>query len=108
MVGSLLCLLLLILVSLNCIDSSVISTFITKYKQVFSVIAGFGILMGVLVSYQRLSQQEIVIDIQSKNLEELKSNNQLLRYKNHIDHYRKNLKYIESGILKEYQFKRGL
>jgi hypothetical protein len=99
LVGSVLCVSLIILVSLNCIDNLAISKLINKYNEAFKLIAGFVILMGVLFSYLRFHQQETVIDLQNENITELKNNNQLLKYKNHIEHFRNNLKYIESGYI---------
>lgn len=98
-VGCILCIFLIILVSLDCIDNVAISNFVSKYKEALKLIAGFGIIMGVLFSYIRLHQQETVINLQNKSLDELKNNNQLLKYKNHIDHYRSNLEYIENGYI---------
>ncbi|MBU2870556.1 hypothetical protein [Colwellia sp. E2M01] len=98
-VGSILCISLILLVSLNYVDNNCISQLVSKYSEAFRLIAGFFVLMGVLFSYLRFHQQETVIDLQNKNLKELKNNNQLLQYKNHIEHFRNNLKYIEAGYI---------
>ena len=99
LVGSVLCISLIILVSLNCIDNIAISKLVNKYNEAFKLIAGFVIIVGVLFSYLRFNQQETVINLQNENIIELKNNNQLLKYKNHIEHFRNNLKYIESGYI---------
>lgn len=99
LVGSVLCVFLIILVSLNYIDNLAISKLVNKYSEAFKLIAGFVILVGVLFSYLRFHQQETVIDLQNESITELKNNNQLLKYKNHIEHFRSNLKYIENGYI---------
>ncbi|WP_370598018.1 hypothetical protein NMD15_12910 [Plesiomonas shigelloides] len=72
-----------------------LESFIAAHEPTFKMVTILGIPLGIWFSIARINQQDKIIKLQTSNLDEVIKNNTLLKYKNHVDHYRKNVEYIK-------------
>jgi hypothetical protein len=79
------------------LDLKSLEFFLDKYKLFFTVNSVLLILAGFSLSIYRAIQQQQIISLQNSSLITLTKNNQLVQYKNNIEHFKNNLDYFTDG-----------
>lgn len=80
---------------------SFLTDFISAEAITLQIITGILFVFGVWFSIVRINQQEKLIKLQIDNFNEIKKSNAINKYKNHVEHYRQNINYIEGGYISD-------